>query len=684
MKPPRFTEYVWRNVRSSIILSWLLIVVVSAVAYTSFLVVLKDRQLHTSLSIAADTVNTSLQAGDWPLALGHLQSLGRVGHVFAITLRSKTEGTNISGPFGTRPFGIGSLCTTERVGTQSELSGCTRILSSTEVYTLGYVLFFSILVFLAALKFVQRKMLLFVKQVADELKSIPALDPHTSAPEARNIEIEEVDAIRRHMLELLKTIENASASEALTRLSVQVAHDIRSPLAALDSVIKDVSQLPEEKRIIVRSAVSRIHDIANDLIGQNRALMAAAKGAEGAPLAPAASEPATRELLSSHLAPLITEKRLQFRSKIGIAIESQFDAASYGLFADIQPTEFKRVVSNIIGNGVEALPGKGTVTVSLTRAGDQVQLQVEDNGKGIPPEVRERLGQRGETYDKAGGSGLGLYHAKTCVEAWGGALEITSAVGKGTAVVIHLPAATPPAWFVSQLELPPHCPVIVLDDDTTVHQIWQGRFDGLIGHEAGIEAIHFSRADELKLWVTSNPDKAASAVYLLDYELRGSAETGLTLAAELDLGARAILVTSRFEERALLDECLRLKVRMIPKGLAGFVPIACPLSLRPDAVLIDDDQLVHTVWKVAASSNGKTLGTFSTPREFLAIVSGLDKSTPIYVDSKLGEGVRGEDFARDLHAQGFWNLYLATGRQSESLPPMPWIKEVVGKKAPWA
>lgn len=123
---------------------------------------------------------------------------------------------------------------------------------------------------------------------------------------------------------------------------------------------------------------------------------------------------------------------------------------------------------------------------------------------------------------------------------------------------------------------------------------------------------------------------------------------------------------------------------MIPKGLAGFVPIACPLPLRPDAVLIDDDHLVHTVWKVAASANGKTLGAFSTPREFLAIVGRLDKTTPIYVDSKPGGGIRREDFAKDLHAQGFRNLYLATGRQPDSLPPMPWIKEIVGKKAPWA
>lgn len=59
-------------------------------------------------------------------------------------------------------------------------------------------------------------------------------------------------------------------------------------------------------------------------------------------------------------------------------------------------------------------------------------------------------------------------------------------------------------------------------------------------------------------------------------------------------------------------------------------------------------------------------------------------STPIYVDSKLGDGVIGEEFAKELHEQGFQNLYLATGRQPESLPPMPWIKEVDGKKAPWA
>ncbi|MBI4060973.1 MAG: HAMP domain-containing histidine kinase, partial [Elusimicrobia bacterium] len=375
-------------------------------------------------------------------------------------------------------------------------------------------------------------------------------------------------------------IVNSKREAARGELAQQVSHDIRSPLAALDSVSTNVSQLPEEQRLIIRSAVGRIGDIANQLLGSYRRE------------APAAAIPTDGYLLSSLIAPIITEKRLQFRSHLGIEIGARLDSAAYGHFAAVEPTEFKRVLSNLIDNGVEALPGKGAVTVSLSGQGGSVQLKVDDNGKGIPPDVRERLGQRGETHGKPGGSGLGLYHAKTCVEAWGGSLEIASEVGKGTSLLVTLPAAPPPAWFVSRLELVPNSPVIVLDDDTTVHQIWQGRFDALAVRETGVEALHFSRADELRVWVRSNPDKAASALYLLDYELRGHTETGLTLVEELGLGHQAILVTSRFEEKAILDECLRLNVRMIPKGLAGFVSIRCLPSMRPDAVLIDDDHLV--------------------------------------------------------------------------------------------
>jgi signal transduction histidine kinase len=382
----------------------------------------------------------------------------------------------------------------------------------------------------------------------------------------------EYEDITSAIMSYEKTIETQSRLTAISETARQVAHDIRSPLAALDCVMQDVSQLPEKRRDMMRSAAARIRDIANNLIEMNRTFQAAGTGAPAA--SPASTTPDGVQLLSSLLDPLVTEKRVQFQSKTGVEIDARLDEASYGLFAEIQPAEFKRVLSNLINNAVEALADKGAVTVSLAREDGKILLTVHDNGKGIAAEVLPRLGRKGETHGKAGGSGLGLYHAKTCVEAWGGALGIKSEPGQGTTVAIRLPQARPPAWFVSELEIKPGSAVVVFDDDPSIHQVWQGRFDSLRPKEHGISVFDFETPEQLRGWVSGRAPSADNVLFLMDYELRGHQDTGLSLAEELRIGERAILVTSRFEERRILEGCLRLKMRMIPKGMAGFVPIS--------------------------------------------------------------------------------------------------------------
>ncbi|MFA5140766.1 MAG: HAMP domain-containing sensor histidine kinase [Elusimicrobiota bacterium] len=470
-----------------------------------------------------------------------------------------------------------------------------------------------------------------------------------------------------------------AAKAALGKIAAQVAHDIRSPLAALDAVIKDVSQLPEEKRLIVRSAVSRIRDIANDLIEKNRDSQAPSGRL---PVTNDAS--ASVELLSSHVDPLITEKRLQFRPRIGIEIEGRLEA-SYGLFAKIQPADFKRVLSNLINNSVEAMGENGLVVVQLMVDSDRILVKVTDNAGGIPRDILAKLGQRGVTCGKAGGSGLGLYHAKSCVESWGGRLSIESETGKGTAVTIELPKAASPEWFVSRIELTAGGTVVVLDDDASIHQIWQGRFESLRAKDHGIEVAHFSTPDGLRQFLAADPAKARTALCLIDYEFMGHKETGLGLIDELDIGERSILITSRAEEESILAECRRLKVRMIPKGMAGFVPVSItPRRQTPDAVLLDNDALVHMTWKIVAESKGVNLLCFRTAQDLLCQAERLSKSVAIYADSELGNGIQGEDIAKELHAKGFTNLYLTTGHSPETFPPMPWIKQVRGKEPPWA
>lgn len=466
---------------------------------------------------------------------------------------------------------------------------------------------------------------------------------------------------------------------AVSTLASQVAHDIRSPLAALATVERDLSQLPENKRVILRGAVSRISDIANSLLAKDREIKASM------PDGSTVNASASVELLSSLVDGIVTEKRLQYRTMPGVTIEADLGPSSYGLFTRLRPVAFKRDLSNLINNAVEAVGKNGRVVVSLTNRGEQVVLTVTDDGPGIPSEVLARLGEKGVTHGKAGGLGLGIHHAKADATAWGGTLDIRSEPGGGTTVTLDLPRAVPPAWFVPGLEFRPGVAVVVLDDDSSIHQVWQGRFDSLRAMEKGVEIHHFFRPAELRSWKEENPQQAKTALYLTDYELLGDRRTGLDLIAELGLNHQAVLVTSRAEERAIVEKCLRLGVRLIPKGLAGFVPArVLEDPLAPDAVLIDDDELVLATWQLAAETKGRKLSGFRSAETLLAAAKELPRRTPIYLDSDLGNGVEGTKVAQDLHALGFRELYLATGRPPDSLPRAPWIKRVVGKEPPWA
>jgi signal transduction histidine kinase len=488
-------------------------------------------------------------------------------------------------------------------------------------------------------------------------------------------------------LEIQNNLMLSERNAEIGRVAAQVAHDIRSPLAALEVAAGDISQLPEKKRLLIRSAVGRIRDIANSLLDKNRAL---APGTDADQLS------SSVQLLSSLIASLVTEKRLQFRSRSHIEIDAQIDAASYGIFAQVQPIEFKRLLSNLINNAVEALgTAAGSVQVSLSARLGHALISVQDNGKGIPPEIVERLGRRGETHGKSGGSGLGIYHARVSAESWGGNLEISSAVGIGTTITVSLPQASTPQWFVSELALVAGQTVVILDDDVSIHQVWQERLDALPKRENNLEIVHVTTPEEIRNWVKANERATREALYLLDYELLGYTDSGLSLAEELAIGDRSILVTNRHEESEIQEGCRRLKTRLIPKGLLGLVPIRIAQRLahragltkvKPrdwDVILIDDDPLVRETWKVAADLAQKKLRVFPSADKFYLEAGSLNRDTPVYIDAALGHNSRGEIESRCIHDMGFTDIYLATGHKAEEFSTYAHLRGVVGKSPPW-
>lgn len=260
-------------------------------------------------------------------------------------------------------------------------------------------------------------------------------------------------------------------AEEMAAQARQVAHDIRSPVAALELASRATSELPEKTRLLIVSAVGRIHDIANSLADRK-------PGAY-----PASEFPATPRCLAPLIDPVVNEKRLEFSSRPDIKIEFRIDESAHDLYAVVEPVDFKRMLSNLINNSAEAFDERGgTVTVKLNALGGRAQIIVDDDGKGIAPDIIAKLGRRGETHGKAGGTGLGLYHARTSAESWGGSLKITSDLGKGTTTTVDLPQA-------SGGDDPRD--TVLIDDDPLMRMTWK-----IAASRAGIKFSSFATLTE--------------------------------------------------------------------------------------------------------------------------------------------------------------------------------------------
>jgi len=317
---------------------------------------------------------------------------------------------------------------------------------------------------------------------------------------------------------------------------------------------------------------------------------------------------------------------------------------------------------------------KGNIKVILLSENEYVIVKVKDDGKGIPPEILSRLGEKGLTFNKKGGSGLGLYHAKTTIEKWSGKLEINSELNKGTEVTIKIPKAKTPDWFCESINIDSKTKIIVIDDDETIHNIWEDRFK-----KYNIEIIHLYNPNDLK-----HSSKTEKELYLIDYEFKGYNENGLDLIEELNISDKSILVTSHFENEIIIERCRELNIKLIPKTLSGFVPVIFTDDENKvkEVVLIDDDELVLMNWQISAKKKGIKLIKYKNSKDFYKEIDKIEKETPIYIDSELEEGQKGEDIAKDLREKGFKNIILETGHSPERFKDISWLK-IVEKEPPF-
>jgi signal transduction histidine kinase len=464
-------------------------------------------------------------------------------------------------------------------------------------------------------------------------------------------------------------------AELTEQITSQVAHDIRGPVSALNMVMKSSSVLPEEQRLIIRSVTQRINDIANGLLMAGKSneltasLMSARDSVDPGPV-----------MLVALLDSILSEERVRFSGHPNVEIRGDL-TEGYGLFGKINSTNFARVISNLVNNSVEALDGSGQVTVGISAAKNESIITVEDNGKGIPPEILANLGERGVSHGKKGtlsGSGLGVFHARETVERAGGRFLIESTVNVGTKVTISLPKIATPGWFVEKITLPESSVVVSADDDQTIHQIWSGRLNSASRQTDNLRHLNFTSLEQFSLWARANKDDVTQ--FFVDCEFLGQNANGLDVIGQLDIASKSILVTSRYEEPQIRSRAEAMGVKIIPKGLVPYVPLEIEKSrVKYDAVILDDDRIVSMTWQMSAREHGRSLLCFSTPNEFKASANGIAFNTPLYIDVSLSSGVRGEAVAVEIAQLGFSDIYLATGFEAASIVKPDCVRGVLGK-----
>lgn len=219
------------------------------------------------------------------------------------------------------------------------------------------------------------------------------------------------------------------ALAALGRMAAQVAHELKNPLAGLRLYAHHLEQRLERERDLEGAELARKISATVDHL----AAVVADLTAFGRP----------RELTRTPLGldALLEECLALARARCpseGIDIVRTYDPACPPVAADAR--ELRKAFLNLILNGLEALEGRGRLTVSTRYAPEArvVTVAIEDTGVGMSEDTLARIFDLFFTT-KPQGTGLGMAVARSVVDQHGGELTVESAPGRGTRVRVRLP-----------------------------------------------------------------------------------------------------------------------------------------------------------------------------------------------------------------------------------------------------
>ncbi len=223
------------------------------------------------------------------------------------------------------------------------------------------------------------------------------------------------------LADALRDLVSTSKLASVGAISLDLAHQIKNPLAIILGSLEGVEGLAEEgsrerRRLdTAYKAGWRIQELTESFmsVGQQQRLKVAA-------------------VLNDALviAGLPNQKK----------VETRWDCPDNLPMIEGNPVLIREVFSNIFSNAMDAMADSGLITVNAVSVDGSVAVRISDDGPGIPDEIAAHLFEPFHTT-KPKGHGLGLFAVKHIVEMYHGSVGVETAKGSGTSFIVSLPAA---------------------------------------------------------------------------------------------------------------------------------------------------------------------------------------------------------------------------------------------------
>ncbi|MEZ4816118.1 MAG: sensor histidine kinase [Bdellovibrionota bacterium] len=254
---------------------------------------------------------------------------------------------------------------------------------------------------------------------------------------------DEVREIERNIIKLKQDIQtkekqnfelqkSKELGDIIIGIYKQVAHDIRSPISALQVVLKNKDKFAPELHDVLSLAIDRIKEIAAELSKKSMGDISQKNEIHV-------------DLLIEAIKKLMTEMKVAYKDKsnLTLSLNIKRDANAINSKLNLNLPAIKRALSNLINNAAEATLLNGTVELIVCIEVTQLHICIRDDGIGMSNETLKKLGERGFSYGKESlentGSGLGYNYAQKVINELNGNITVTSRLTKGTSVAIKLP-----------------------------------------------------------------------------------------------------------------------------------------------------------------------------------------------------------------------------------------------------